>query len=260
MFTSDQEARLRQIISSSLDRAELHWKNGGHLLVARAAFDSAEMMSESLESERSHIPGHPIIREDETIIDDFIAFVADMRNSTNHLLTAISPKKADVSTLQRVFYETSALLPSLAYTVKLNEGNVTEYLGDGVLALFKVDQDSPSSAIYSAHDSAKKAIGPMRDILNEILRKRYRLPEIDLGVGLAYSKAIVSLVGLPRERHPKVFGECVYRATKLSGGINEVCVDDKVRAIWPTSKNGLISFRTKIFKDVPGHIVYRKKE
>ncbi|WP_374415882.1 hypothetical protein [Ectopseudomonas oleovorans] len=259
MFTSDEETRLRRIISLALDRAELHWANGGYQLVAKATFDSAEMVTESLESERSHIPGHPVIREDETIIDDFIAFVADMRKSTEHLLVEISKKNADVSTLQRVFYETSALLPALAYTVKLKDGSVTEYLGDGVLALFKVDEDNPGDAIYSAHDAARNAIGPMRDILNEILLKRYRLPEIDLGVGLAYSKAIVSLVGLPRERHPKVFGECVYRATKLSSGTNEICVDDKVRAIWPTSKNGLINFRKKIFKNFDGHIIYRKE-
>lgn len=258
MFTSDQEAGLRHIISISLDRAELHWENGGYQLVVKAAFDSAEMMSESFESERSHIPGHPVVKEDETIIDDFIAFVADMRKSTEHLLVEISKKNADVSTLQRVFYETSALLPALAYTVKLKEGSVTEYLGDGVLALFKVDKEDPSIAVYSAHDAARKAIGPMRDILNEILLERYRLPEIDLGVGLAYSKTIVSLVGLPGERHPKVFGECVYRATKLSGGTNEICVDDRVRAIWPTSKNGIINFRKKSFKGLEGHVIYRK--
>ena len=258
MFTLDQESKLRAIISTSLDRAELHWKNGGYKLVAKASLESEEMICDSVVLERSHIPGHPVIKEDETIIDDFIAFVADMRNSTDHLLVEISKKRAEVSTLQRVFYETSALLPAIAYTVKLKDGSVTEYLGDGVLALFKVNEETPSEAIYSAHTAAKNTIGPMRDILNEILLERYRLPEIDLGVGLAYSKAIVSLVGLPGERHPKVFGECVYRATKLSGGNNEICVDDRVRALWPTAKNGIISFIKKNIKGLEGHVIYRK--
>lgn len=257
MLNSSQRSSLEAIVSVSLDKAELHWKNGGHLLVAKAAFDSATIFNESMEAQRSDIPGHSVVREDETIIDDFVAFVADMRGSTQHLLCEISKKNADVSTLQRVFYETSALLPALALTVKFSEGSVTEYLGDGVLALFKVDPENVSASLYSAHDAAKNAIGEMRDIVNSELNRRYRLPSLDIGVGLAYSKAIVSLVGLPDARHAKVFGECVYRATKLSGGHNEIYVDDKVKALWPVSKDGLIQFKRKGLKGVDGYLVSR---
>lgn len=95
----------------------------------------------------SLMPGLPPIYEGQTIIGEFIALVADMRDSTNHLLQAISPKKADISDLQRVFYETSALLPSLAKVVSFHDGKTTEYLGDGILAFFLVDEEDKTDAI-----------------------------------------------------------------------------------------------------------------
>lgn len=256
MFTSTQEQQLRALISRSLDQAERHWRDGGYQLVAKATFDSA-IFNEAMRSERSNIPGHQDVREGETVVDEFVAFVADMRDSTKHLMCEISSKTASVSTLKRVFYETSALLPAIALTVGFEEGSVTEYLGDGVLALFKVDKSKREAAIYSAHAAARNVVGPMRDVLNEILFERYKLPDIDLGVGLAFSKAIVSLIGLQSSRHPKVFGECVYRATKLSSGRNEIYVDTQVKCIWPTAKGGVIVFSKKNLNGVDGHLVER---
>ncbi|MNR33088.1 hypothetical protein D3C85_1507310 [compost metagenome] len=74
---------------------------------------------------------------------------------------------------------------------------------------------------------------------------------------MAFSKAIVSLIGLQSSRHPKVFGECVYRATKLSSGRNEIYVDTQVKCIWPTAKGGVIVFSKKNLNGVDGHLVER---
>lgn len=43
-------------------------------------------------------------------------------------------------------------------------------------------------------------------------------PPLKIGIGLAMSKAIVSLTGLSDNHHPKAFGECVFRAIKRSVG------------------------------------------
>lgn len=255
MLTSYQENELRVIINDSLDKAEKHWKNGGHLLaVNKMALESAsrEIMDSA---EPSKIPGHAIVQDGETVIDEFIAFVADMRDSSKHLMCAISPKVAKVSDLERVYYETSALLPTIGYVVREEEGSVTEYLGDGALALFRVDPDHKEQAIYAAHRAAKNAIGDARNIINEILTERYNLPDIDIGVGLAVSKTLVTLVGLYPEKHPKAFGECVFRATKLSSGRNEVISDANLKAIWPSTKGGTLLFRPKNINNVDGYVL-----
>lgn len=182
MLTSSEKDELRKIISISLDKAEKQWQEGGHLLKANREIAMESKHKSMMDSaEPSKIPGHEIVRDDETVIDEFVAFVADMRDSSKHLMCAISRKHADVSGLQRVYYETSALLPALAYAVNKEKGSVTEYLGDGILALFRIDSDAREQAIYASHRAAKNAIGDVRQIVNEALFERYRLPAVDIG-------------------------------------------------------------------------------
>lgn len=256
MLIDSEKNELRKIICASLDRAEKQWQEGGHLLKANRIIGNESMYESVINSaEPSKIPGHEIVRDGETVIDEFVAFVADMRDSSKHLMCAISPKHADVSGLQRVYYETSALLPALAYAVSKEEGSVTEYLGDGILALFRIDADAREQAIYASHRAAKNAIGDVRDLVNEVLCERYRLPALDIGVGLAVSKTLVTLVGLAPDKQPKAFGECVFRATKLSDGKNEVICDENLKAIWPSSKGGTLRFLRKSVKNIDGYVI-----
>lgn len=259
MLTSTQAVLVKVTVNDALDKAEYHWQNGGHKLAENRAIVEGSLSKSFEEHEPSKIPGHELVQDSETVIDEFIAFVADMRQSSNHLMCAISDKKADVSGLQRVYYETSALLPALGLAVKFEEGNVTEYLGDGLLALFKVDSSDKSEAIYAAYDAAKNSINDIRSIVNEALYSRYRLPSIDLGVGLALSQTLVTLVGLPGEKHPKAFGECVFRATKLSGGINEIISDKNLKAAWPSKTGGTLAFKAKQVKGQNGYVLARSE-
>lgn len=252
-MNSEKLQLITNVINKSLDRAEKHWVQGGHKIVAGneelARADALSNIYACDQAIPSRIPGHEWVSEGETIISEFVAFVADMRNSTKHLMSAISEKKAKVSQLERVFYETSALLPALAQTIEFEGGRVTEYLGDGILAFFKVDESNMADALYKSRRAAQNSIGDTRRILNEILYDRYLLPPLDLGVGLAMSKAIVSLVGIAEYKQPKAFGECVFRATKMSSGVNEVFVDERMRCIWPTSKGGRVRFKRKSFEN-----------
>lgn len=249
------EEVIRFVVNNALDQAEVHWKEGGHQLVKKSmALDSIQ---ESMEAEPSKIPGHPIVRDDVTVVDEFIAYVADMRDSSKHLLCAISEKVAKVSGLQRVYYETSALLPALSVAVRESKGRVTEYLGDGLLALFRVEKGREEDAVYAAHAAAKNSIGLARGVVNDVLRERYSLPSLSIGVGLAYSKALVTLVGLPGDKHPKAFGECVFRATKLSSGVDQIHIDQNLKVLWPKQKGGVLSFREKSIGDVRGYLIER---
>lgn len=223
---------IKKVIDESLDKAEKHWMQGGWRIATESmTFDSSNY-------EPSRLPNHPFVGDEKTIIDDFIALVADMRGSSHHLNDNYDRglrKSYLDSGLQRVYYETSALLPALAQTVKLKKGSVTEFLGDGVLAFFP--KDDGINSIINSYKVAKIIVTEVRDAINDVLHERYNLPSIDIGVGLASSKAIVNLVGIDGNKHPKAFGECVFKATKLSSGTNEVLIDKALIELLPLPEN-----------------------
>lgn len=181
-----------------------------------------------------------------------------MRDSSKHLLCDLkqSAHYPKVTMLKRVYFETSALLPALAYTINYYKGSVTEYLGDGVLALFKIDEHSQSETILEAYRCAKDCVNECREIVNDELFHRYRLPPLNIGVGLAYSKALVGLIGLEGHKHPKAFGECVFRASKISNQHNIICVDERLHNLWPKSESPFhgISFTPRYVNNINAFI------
>lgn len=230
---------LREKINAALLNAEKHWSNGEELLIKKLDLEDKHYHLESLA--RSTIPGHPWVSNGETIVDEFVALVLDMRDSGKHLEQAIS-NGALVSQLERVYLETSALLAASSYTIEKHSGKVTEYLGDGLLALFQVNKDSIKDTLYAAHNAGKAIIETALPIVNEVLADRYKLPPLKVGVGLARSKALVTLVGYEENYQAKVVGECIYRATKLSSGDNEVLIDKVMKQSWPSSIGGKMKF------------------
>ncbi|MBK8343897.1 MAG: hypothetical protein IPL12_11640 [Bacteroidetes bacterium] len=59
---------------------------------------------------------------------------------------------------------------------------------------------------------------------------------------MAFSRALITIVGNGDNLHPKAIGECVYRASKLAFGNNEIYIDDRLEKLWPTEKGGKIKF------------------
>lgn len=256
MLSTTQKTEVHSIAANSLDAAEEIWNQVGDKLVLAARSRAyIEKLAESIDSQ---IPGYPTVEIGRPQVDDFIAIVADMRGSTQHLLCAISSKRARVSQLQRVFYETSALLPSLAKAIGYESGNVTEYLGDGILGLFCVDKQDQSKTIYAANRAATKCIDAVQSVVNPLIEDRYSLPALHIGIGMAYSRAVVTIVGLSNYMQPKVFGECVFRATKLACGVDEVMIDEALKRNWPTAKDGIIRFqRRKARGNVEGYLIQK---
>lgn len=249
------EEKIVSAIRFNLDLAEKNWAEKGHFLL-----ESAETMragTASFDSMPSNIPNHPRVPAGRVVEDKFIALVADMRDSSKHMLNAISEKKTKrrIPGVERIYYETSALLPSLDETIAYHGGRVTEYLGDGVLALFHYED---KETIYSARHAAEDIIGCMRNYINEEIKIRYGFPEIHLGVGLAISNCFVTLVGSHGNLQPKVFGHSVYRASKLSKGWDKTCVDDYLYRIWPKSKDGVLRFNLMKGNDFKGYVINKK--
>ena len=236
-MTKGDEDRMIAAISSGLDRAERNWDQVSSEMVKKSmmieiAQDSAVMPSQ--------IPGHSLVSEHPTI-DEFIAMVVDMRKSSERLKTCVNSRNISDG-FQRVYYETSALLPAISVVTSFHEGVVTEYLGDGALALFQVDKDDKDQTIRKAYRAATQCVQRMRELINSELHKRYNLPPIQLGVGMSISKAMVTLVGSEDNPHPKAIGECVWEATKLSGETNVIMISKNLYSQWPSSKNGKLGF------------------
>ncbi|QSV45295.1 hypothetical protein [Geobacter benzoatilyticus] len=250
MLSAEKKVILNELVCDCLDEAESIWEEVGPKVLKKAMaamYESAEV---------SQIPGHPIVESGKPKVDTFIAMAVDMRDSTNHLMCAISSKNAKISQLQRIFYETSALLPAMAKLIMFEDGSVTEYLGDGVLGLFRVSEKN-TDAIYSANKASRNCLYAVSDIINPILYERYCLPPLAIGIGLAISKAVVTLVGTDDYKQPKAFGECVFRATKLSGGNNEIITDEALKNAWPSSKTGTLKFLKRNIKNIDGYLLYK---
>lgn len=251
-MTSDQLTDINSTISDSLNRAEKNWN------AVKTAF-AIESLQERFEHyEPSKIPGHPFVSDGKPEVTTFIAMVVDMRNSTEHLQTERNNPKIE-NGFQRIYYETSALLPAISKTVSFNDGFVTEYLGDGALILFKVDDGNEKDVITSVSVAAKHCINETRQAINSQLYARYNLKAIDIGIGLSIGKAMVTLVGDIDNLQPKAIGKCIWEATKLSSEVNKIVISDNLHSAWPTSKGGTVLFKQFKSKraNLTGHIMGR---
>lgn len=244
-MTESEEQEVCNAAEDGLNRAVNNWTKVGHLM-RKAAMESIN--ASVFDSAESLIPGHPLIIDGRPKVDEFLALVVDMRNSSKRL-KSIEHFAEIESGFQRVYYETSTLLPALAKTALLKNGHVTEYLGDGVLILFQVDTSDRSEAVKEAYRAAKNCVTTTRYIVNTLLHDRFELPAINIGAGLSMSQALVTLIGLPGSMHPKAIGQCVWEASKLSGGVNTVHVAKALKDAWPTSKGGKLQFRP--LEDLP---------
>ncbi len=232
--TMSLKDRIRELVRQELQRAKKIWAEVGDELV------KAESRA-LLEKMQTDIAGYSVIDPSKSAVDQFIAVVVDMRDSTNHLMHSISNTK--VICLERVYYETSALLPAVAEVMHEYGGRVSEYLGDGVLAFFRYGQSKNDDCCRQARRAAKYILGDMCAIVNDELQSWFDLPPIDLGIGMALSKAVVTVVGHPEQRRAKVIGECVFRASKIALLKNGIAVDKLLKEFWPSSAHGKVIFK-----------------
>ncbi|OTA17506.1 hypothetical protein Xvie_00892 [Xenorhabdus vietnamensis] len=178
---------------------------------------------------KTFIPGYPVLENNKPEVGEFVVFMADMRNSSSHFQH--SPESPMIeSGLQRVFYETSALIPAIVYTAAQEGGQATELLGDGVLILFNVEPKNRINVINKAYRAAKKCINNTIKHVNDILWQRYNLPPLKIGVGIAYGETIIKVIQL-NGYHPKVIGQCVWEAAKLSHGENAIGLSKDIQEI-----------------------------
>ena len=230
-------SEIKKKIEEELDKAEAIWNKVADKFFAKALYES-----HALGGIVSNIPGYPFLKDGKPEVADFIALVLDIRGATKHLMQRITAGGEKVTQLPRIFYETTAInTAGLLIINETNEG-ITEFLGDGFLAFFKVKNDKKAEEVHRAHAVARKCISVTKNIINPLLAEKYKLPPLEIGVGLGFSKAIITIIGFENNLYPKAIGECVYRASKLSFGRNEILIDKQMRALWPKEKGGTMKF------------------
>lgn len=178
----------------------------------------------------SLIPGHPIIKNNQVELAEFVAFFADMRNSTAHFYEPVDTPLIE-NGLHRIFIETSILIPAIAHVTAQKSGVATELLGDGALILFQVKNGDAKEAIEKALSSANICINSLLQYINHNLWARYKLPPLKIGIGISHSQAIVKVINTNGCHHPKVIGQCIWEAAKLSRGSNTVCISRRTRSL-----------------------------
>lgn len=234
---SKEEIRtISQLAREKMIDAESKWGRVKEKMVT-AAF--AEDRGEIAKAQ-TPIPGYEELEEGErqVHVDDFVILVADMRKSTKHLLNNFAAAKKGATELKRVFIETSILLPCLAKVIHFGDGRVTEYLGDGLLAIYRVPEGEASKMVVHAHTTAEKCIEAVDSIINPLIKEEYNLPPLEIGIGIARGPGAVNWVGIPGFMAAKVFSQAIFYASKCACGVNEILLATTVNNVWPKVKSG----------------------
>jgi class 3 adenylate cyclase len=236
-MTAEEKREIIELVLENLDAAEARWRRVGRLLKEAASADEFARKGVLVPTK---FPGVPIVDSEVPVVQRFVALMADMRGSTSHLLEPLGM----ASGIQRLYYETSALLPALTKIVTNHNGTVTEYAGDGILG-FRAVSDNPSGGdLLEMVNAGEDCIATTRAIVNPILRERYNLPPLSIGVGIALGPVLLSVIGVHGDLRPLGFGESVFRASKLSKGENIVVVHESMKKAWPNGKGGKVSFKS----------------
>ena len=229
-MTSDERKQLTSAVSDLLDEAEYRYAPIRRIM-EKAAAEKARPL-------RTPYPGVQYIEIDRAAVKTYIAVVVDIRDSTEHLWSRFGT----MSGVERVYYETSALLPACGVLFGLSGGRIAEYTGDGVIAFFETAEGASSRSLMNVYNRADDALTLTKEIVNPELASRYGIPGIDIGVGLALGKVMVTAIGPAAESRVTAFGQPVFDASKCSKERNRVVIDPSLRKIWPKGEGGKVHF------------------
>lgn len=252
-MNSGLRSEIEAIVTDSLDRAEAVYDKVGIELEEALFSKTANVVVPT------HIRGYPEIHKDKPCVGEFIALCLDMRDSSKHLNMACAEAKVEM--LQRIFYEIAALLPASTKIVAHYNGGVTEYLGDGLLGFFPFSDPPAKKTFYDAYNASIQCVTAVQEIINPELKRRYKLPPIKIGIGLARSRAVITVSGEANFVKPIAFGKCVFDASKLSKkSENRVVINEALKITWPKEEGGKLRFQEKNWDGVKGYLLYEEED
>lgn len=192
-------------------------------------------------NEEAEIPGFEsnYMKFGQFVNKEFVAMMTDIRKSTD-----IINRTNGTRDMFLIFYAYSAVT---AYIVDQHKGTSTEFLGDGVINLFDTEKGL-DEAFRNSIRASREILEAKTLILNPIFEK-LGLPTINLGIGIDHGVTIVTRFGYKTDNDLKAFGSCVYNASKLSKGFNEIIISEKSKNVWPSSPEGKLQFNQTNLKE-----------
>jgi len=164
---------------------------------------------------------------------EFVIMMIDIRKSTD----IINSPNGFVH-MFLIFYIYAGITAKI---VDFHNGNSTEFLGDGVLNIFDTKTDGLQSALRRSMEASWDILEARETILNPFFEEN-GLPIINMGIGIDHGITIVTQFGYRGDTDLKAFGKCVYNASKLSKGMNEIFVSENSQSKWPQGVGGLLRF------------------
>ncbi|MGQ0793114.1 MAG: adenylate/guanylate cyclase domain-containing protein [Deltaproteobacteria bacterium] len=133
---------------------------------------------------------------------------ADIRGFTS-FAEALYPYDV-IHVLNRYFYEMGAV-------VTRNGGYIDNYMGDGLMALFGVD-DAPDAAMRSVRAALEmlRAMENFNSYLQTLYDKRFHI-----GIGVHYGEAVVGTVGAGGAKKMTAIGDAVNLASRIEAATKE---------------------------------------
>jgi len=153
-----------------------------------------------------------------------------------------------------IFYVYAGIVAKI---VDKHNGTSTEFLGDGVLNLFGIQEVGKDQALRKSIQAAWDIMDAKDQILNPLFIE-YDLPEIEYGIGIDHGITIVTHFGYRSDTDLKAFGRCVYNASKLSKLANQIVVSENSKSVWPSSQGGRLKFGQ--FQFIEGNPAYLTKK
>lgn len=97
--------------------------------------------------------------------------------------------------------------------VEANKGQIDKFIGDGVMALFGIDQNQPGAACRRAMKAAAEIVAATQK-LNEELKQELGI-HLEVAIGLHFGPAIVGMVGYGKVTGTTAIGDTVNVASRL---------------------------------------------
>lgn len=234
------EIRIQEILKIATSRIQL----------ATNHIEQGNNQSELKKSitEESEIPGFESkpMKFGQFVNKEFVVMMTDIRSSTD-----IINAENGLINMFKIFYAYSAVVANI---VDKNQGTSTEFLGDGVLNLFDIENNNRDGAFRHAIQASRDILFARQHILNPLFSS-LGLPNINIGIGIDHGITIVTRFGHKTDNDLKAFGKCVWNVSKLSKGVNTILSSPSAQMNWPKSPNGTLRF-SPVY-DTERNIVYQ---
>ncbi|RKI56901.1 adenylate/guanylate cyclase domain-containing protein [Corallococcus sp. AB049A] len=164
----------------------------------------------------------------------------DMRGSTKRALS-LGAKKT--------YLTMHALLPVFSHLVEEQEGFIVGFRGDGLFAVFGINEDGGNPLPLNKHKHVREAaicgaqmIEATYAAINPALETLDIEPINGIGVGVDEGDIIITRIGLGSMYDLTAYGDSVNNASKLcSDSFNEVILSNSAEDLFPSGINGQVT-------------------